>query len=100
METEARELAARLDQEKATGQPTRGQRFAAEAGEVLDQADAHVAPAREHRQTVFANPPPAQLTPDQPLSSADVFGCELGERRCERQGHCNSAPRGNIWPTN
>jgi conjugative relaxase-like TrwC/TraI family protein len=53
-ETRARELAARLDHEKATGQPTRGQQFAAEAGEVLDQADAHVATAREHLQTAFA----------------------------------------------
>ncbi|MER6789521.1 MobF family relaxase [Streptomyces sp. NPDC000658] len=53
-ETKARDLAARLDHEKATGQPTRGQRFAAEAGEVLDQADARVATAREHLQTAFA----------------------------------------------
>ncbi|MFE1288624.1 MobF family relaxase [Streptomyces sp. NPDC058751] len=53
-ENKARELAARLDHEKATGQPTRGQRFATEAGEVLDQADAHVATAREHLQTAFA----------------------------------------------
>ncbi|MFD9466787.1 MobF family relaxase [Streptomyces sp. NPDC060027] len=53
-ETKARELAARLDQEKATGQPTRGQQFATEAGEVLDQADVHVATAREHLQTAFA----------------------------------------------
>ncbi|MGC4984288.1 MobF family relaxase [Streptomyces sp. DT193] len=53
-ETKARELAARLDQEKATGQPTRGQRFALEVGEDLDQADAHVITAREYLQTAFA----------------------------------------------
>ncbi|MDQ0689007.1 conjugative relaxase-like TrwC/TraI family protein [Streptomyces achromogenes] len=52
-ETKARELAARLDHEKATGQPTRGQQFAAEAGEVLDQADARVATAREYLATAF-----------------------------------------------
>ncbi|WP_119580652.1 MobF family relaxase [Streptomyces europaeiscabiei] len=52
-ETKARELAARLDHEKTTGQPTRGQRYAAEAGEVLDHADAHVATAREHLATAF-----------------------------------------------
>lgn len=37
-ETEARELAARLDHESATGQPTGGQKFAAEAGQVLAEA--------------------------------------------------------------
>jgi hypothetical protein len=53
-ETKARELAARLDHEKATGQPTRGQQFAAEAGEILDQAGARVTTAREHLATAFA----------------------------------------------
>ncbi|MGP3737506.1 hypothetical protein ACTWJ9_30760 (plasmid) [Streptomyces sp. GDS52] len=52
-ETKARELATRLDHEKATGRPTRGQRFAAEAGEVLDQADARVVDAREYLATAF-----------------------------------------------
>ncbi|NWF28006.1 relaxase domain-containing protein [Streptomyces sp. PKU-EA00015] len=53
-ETEARTLAARLDHEKATGQPTRGQLEAAEAREVLDQAHAHVADARGHLETELA----------------------------------------------
>ncbi|MFH8470584.1 hypothetical protein [Streptomyces sp. NPDC017991] len=53
-QTKARELAARLDRKKATGQPTQGQQFAAEAGKVLDQADAHVATARGHLETAFA----------------------------------------------
>ncbi|MFE0449107.1 hypothetical protein [Streptomyces fungicidicus] len=53
-ETQARELAARLDHEKATSRPTRGQRFAAEAGEILDQATAHVSDARGHLETAFA----------------------------------------------
>ncbi|MGW3683028.1 hypothetical protein [Streptomyces prasinus] len=44
-ETKARELATRLDHEQAPGWPTRGQQFAAEVGEVLDQADAHVVDA-------------------------------------------------------
>ncbi|MFH9575684.1 MobF family relaxase [Streptomyces sp. NPDC017454] len=50
-ETTARELAARLDQEQATGRPTRGQRFAAEAGQIFDQAKTHLAPAREYEAT-------------------------------------------------
>ncbi|MEW2267489.1 ATP-dependent RecD-like DNA helicase [Streptomyces sp. NPDC047853] len=49
-ETAARELAASLDLEQATGRPTRGQRFAAEAGQILDQAETHLATAREHRE--------------------------------------------------
>ncbi|MEU3895389.1 AAA family ATPase [Streptomyces sp. NPDC029519] len=47
----ARELAARLDLEQATGRPTRGQRFAAEAGQILDRAETHLAAAREHERT-------------------------------------------------
>ncbi|MET8832036.1 MobF family relaxase [Streptomyces sp. NPDC004610] len=47
-ETEARELAARLDLERATGQPTRGQTYAAEAGDVLDQAEKQIATARQY----------------------------------------------------
>jgi len=50
-EAQARELAARLDHEAATGQPTRGQRFAAEAGQVLDRAEARLATARKHLET-------------------------------------------------
>jgi conjugative relaxase-like TrwC/TraI family protein len=53
-ETTARELAARLDREQATGQPTRGQRFAAEAGQILDEAETHLAAAREHERTAAA----------------------------------------------
>ncbi|AZK98780.1 MULTISPECIES: MobF family relaxase [Streptomyces] len=47
-ETEARTLAARLDREKATAQPTRGQKYAAEAGELLDEAQSRIASAREY----------------------------------------------------
>lgn len=53
-ETTARDLAARLDQEQATGRPTRGQRFAAEAGQILDQAETHLVTAREHEMTAAA----------------------------------------------
>ncbi|MET9820581.1 MULTISPECIES: MobF family relaxase [Streptomyces] len=53
-ETTARELAARLDQQATSGQPTRGQRFAAEAGQILDQAETHLATAREHESTAAA----------------------------------------------
>ncbi|MBQ0967484.1 relaxase domain-containing protein [Streptomyces sp. RK23] len=53
-ETTARELAARLDREQATGQPTRGQRFAAEAGQILDEAETHLATAQEHERTATA----------------------------------------------
>lgn len=53
-ETTARELAARLDREQAAGQPTRGQRFAAEAGQILDEAETHLATAREHERTAVA----------------------------------------------
>ncbi|MFI8952161.1 MobF family relaxase [Streptomyces sp. NPDC053750] len=50
-ETTARELAARLDREQATGRPTRGQRFAAETGQILDQAETRLAIAREHERS-------------------------------------------------
>ncbi|MGX1841164.1 MobF family relaxase [Streptomyces diastaticus] len=53
-ETTARDLATRLDREQATGQPTRGQRFAAEAGQILDQAETHLVTAREHERTAAA----------------------------------------------
>ncbi|MGC9441997.1 hypothetical protein [Streptomyces sp. WG5] len=53
-EATARELAARLDQQAATGRPTRGQQFAAEAGQILDQAETHLATAREHERTSAA----------------------------------------------
>ncbi|MFD9087775.1 AAA family ATPase [Streptomyces prasinus] len=53
-ETAARDLAARLDREQATGRPTRGQRFAAEADQILDQAEARLATAREHEATAAA----------------------------------------------
>ncbi|MFH9576245.1 hypothetical protein [Streptomyces sp. NPDC017230] len=38
----------------ATGRPTRGQRFASEAGQILDQAEPHLATAREHERTAAA----------------------------------------------
>ncbi|MFE1455901.1 MobF family relaxase [Streptomyces sp. NPDC058735] len=53
-ETTARELAARLDQQAAAGRPTRGQRFAAEAGQILDEAETHLAAAREYERTAAA----------------------------------------------
>jgi hypothetical protein len=53
-ETTARELAARLDQQAAVGRPTRGQRFAAEAGQILDEAETHLATAREYERTAAA----------------------------------------------
>ncbi|MGW0345997.1 MobF family relaxase [Streptomyces anthocyanicus] len=53
-ETTACELAARLDQQAATGRPTQGQRFAAEAGQILDQAETHLATAQEHERTAAA----------------------------------------------
>ncbi|MEU6217251.1 MobF family relaxase [Streptomyces sp. NPDC047022] len=53
-DSKARELAARLDHERATGQPTRGQQFATEAAGVLDQAQAHLVTAQEYLATAFA----------------------------------------------
>ncbi|MFE1781357.1 hypothetical protein ACFW9F_01860 [Streptomyces sp. NPDC059506] len=52
-ETAARALVTRLDDEQATGRPTRGQHFATEAGHLLDQAQTRLATAREHLQAAF-----------------------------------------------
>lgn len=73
-DTEARELAARLDREKATGQPTRGQRYAAEAGQVLDQAEVHLGTAREHLETALTAAGRAQERTEQLAKLAESEG--------------------------
>ncbi|PLW65311.1 hypothetical protein C0036_27170, partial [Streptomyces sp. DJ] len=49
-ETAARALAARFDDEQATGRPARRQYFATEAGHLLDQAQVRLTTACEHLQ--------------------------------------------------
>lgn len=54
VETTARELAARLDQQAAAGRLAQGQWFAAGAGQILDEAETHLATAREYERTAAA----------------------------------------------
>ncbi|MFD5428503.1 MobF family relaxase [Streptomyces sp. NPDC127084] len=76
-ETKARQLAARLDLEKATGAPTRGQRYATEAGKLLDQAEELLSSARGHTETAFT----ATVRADERTRQLDKLAESKGKSR-------------------